>query len=151
MKPIIIGLHNPYSDNPKYALVPYREGSSGHRLWKTTQMPQAVYINGFDRRNLSPIADPSSKDLKRFAKTMDIPTGSTVILLGHDVLRAFVGSGRPLKPILIHPQVHDGVTWRWLPHPSGRSTKYNDPVFRMLVGMTLSNVLIPALGPIQRC
>jgi hypothetical protein len=107
--------------------------------------PWFIYKNSFDKRNLCATEREAGtgKDRRKAAHRMadTIPQGSTVILLGHDVLRAFSMKDRPLEAILIHPQVHGGVTWRWLPHPSGRSTIYNDPVFRMLAGLTLVDVL----------
>lgn len=155
-KPILIGLYNPYSPNPEHALVPYPERSAGHRLWKMLDSAPMIYgpdvflarndkdryADAFDRRNLAfKFNDTVAARLKALACEMDIPKGSHVILLGREVLTAFTTKERPLKALLIHPQVHDGVTWRWLPHPSGRVTQYNDPVFRMLAGMVLADVL----------
>ena len=152
MKPILVGLSNPYSRFPEHALVPYPERSAGHRLYKMFEDVYAVkqcqpfYAASFDRRNLCSTQE-QAEGLKRDHKVLaqeiaqTIPPGSTVILLGRDVLKAFTTEERPLKPTLIHPQVYDGITWRWLPHPSGRVTQYNDPVFRMLAGMTLADVL----------
>lgn len=157
-KPIIIGLFNPYSSNPEHALAPSPERSAGHRLWKMlnqlvvplSSAPRALqaatekhfYMEVFDRRNLClTLNDTRHTRCKELARQMEITQGSTVILLGRDVLAAFTCPERPLKPILIHPQVHGGITWRWLPHPSGRTTKYNDPAMRMLAGMLLADVI----------
>lgn len=158
MKPVIIGLHNPYSDDPADALVPYPDRSSGHRLWLMLhQLPPSqhsgasfkaatwkpTYVQMTERYNLTNRAQDAGKRarLRRLAERFSFPAGTTVVLLGHDVLKAFTSSDRPLKPLLIHPQVHGGVTWRWLPHPSGRSHAYNDPDFRMLAGLMLADIL----------
>jgi hypothetical protein len=159
MKPIVVGMINPYSDNPEHALVPYPERSAGHRLWRMLHQlelpagPQSLragsdknsYMHAFDRRNLFLNRVPTTAAMRRvIAKGMvsTFPRGSTVILLGADVLECFATVlSAPLKKILIHPQVIDGITWRWLPHPSGRSTTYNDPVMRMLAGTLLADVL----------
>jgi hypothetical protein len=154
MKPIIIGLHNPYSTVPKDALLPYPDGSAGHRLWKMFSVDgprfqnKEAYAKAFDRRNLS-YGLLSDRKMQRhrdsknaLAMLATLPQGSTVFLLGKEVLDAFSPHlSRSLYPILIHPQVIDGITWRWLPHPSGRVTQYNDPVLRILVGMALAEVL----------
>lgn len=163
MKPIIVGLHNPYSSDPADALVPYPERSAGHRLWRMlaslpdTAVPvkafhvhlwDHAYRNAFDRRNLCARMEITRKSQRDYAKrcahmmTRDIPTGATVVLLGREVLDAFNDVlSAMLYPILIHPQVVDGITWRWLPHPSGRVTQYNDPVIRALAGLMLADVL----------
>lgn len=155
-KPIIIGLFNPYSSNPEHALAPSPERSAGHRLWRMLvdaplvygpsvflcRQEKIKYMGAFDRRNLcQTLNDTRHTRCKELARRMEIAQGSTVILLGRDVLAAFTCPERPLKPILIHPQVHGGITWRWLPHPSGRTTKYNDPAMRMLAGMLLADII----------
>lgn len=163
MKPIIVGLHNPYSSRHEDALVPWPERSAGHRLWRMlANLPDRAvplgafhahlwdhsYRDAFDRRNLCAVVNSNRKIQREYAKAKavlmmnDIPQGATVVLLGREVLDAFndVLSGT-LYPILIHPQVVDGITWRWLPHPSGRVTQYNDPVIRTLAGLMLADVI----------
>ena len=160
MKPILVGLNNPYSADPVHALAPYPERSAGHRLWKmlgdvdssrlsalafNASAYSHIYRDYFDRRNLFGARVPAAPALREVAAeklVRGVPRGATVILLGAEV-RACVGNvlSDKIKPILIHPQVIDGVTWRCLPHPSGRSTLYNDPVVRMLAGMVLADCL----------
>lgn len=158
MKPIIVGLNNPYSQRPEHALAPFPERSAGERLWKmyneldpiyigaqAAQIDKLRYMNAFDRCNLFGDHFPPGEQARRLiAKRLvaTFPKGSTVILLGHKVRLAFnLALSKKIKHILIHPQVIDGLTWRWLPHPSGRSTQYNDPVMKMLAGLTLADVL----------
>jgi hypothetical protein len=153
MKPIIVGLSNPYSNDPANALVPWPDGCAGYRLWKMASnigsrfLGQQDYIQAFDRRNLCPAAIQRRLQ-RRYGKYLakklkdTFPPGATVFLLGREVLDAFNSCvDESLQPILIHPQVADGITWRWLPHPSGRVTQYNDPVLRTLVGMALADAL----------
>jgi hypothetical protein len=163
MRTIIVGLHNPYSDDPANALAPHPEGCSGHRLWKTLSEIDAMayapchsalrasydrrhYMSLFDRRNLC-ATEAQTRSRSRMEILADTMSGAferdaVVVLLGKTVLRAFNDAGAvSLKPILIHPQVDYGVTWRWLPHPSGRSTVYNDPVVKTLVGMMLADLI----------
>ena len=103
------------------------------------------YQAAFDRRNLCSreLETKSPGKLRTRAQRMvrTFPAGSTVVLLGNDVARAFSPVlSKALQRILIHPQVIDGITWRLVPHPSGRTQFYNDPVLRSVVGMLLSDL-----------
>lgn len=161
MKPVLVGLSNPYSRDPDNALAPYPDRSSGHRLWRTmtdvdisclsgaafnASAHQSVYMGAFRRLNLFSTTELTSNPHVRRSAALrllhSLPADAVVLLLGAEV-RQCVGSvlSRIIKPILIHPQVIDGITWRCLPHPSGRSTSYNHPVVRMLVGMVLADCL----------
>lgn len=57
----------------------------------------------------------------------------SVLLLGERVRRSF-----ELPKVLIHPISVDGVTYRQLPHPSGRNLFYNSETVRDLIAMVLS-------------
>jgi len=163
MMPILVGLHNPYSSNPRNALAPGPRGSAGYRLWRTMwEAPDPVgvarlardhtscYMASFDRRNLItgevPTYITSAYKLACAGQMLPtFPKGSTVVLLGSAVAESFSPLlSSPLQKIYMHPQVIDGWTWRCLPHPSGRSPLYNDPVMRTLVGMVLCDVLSAA-------
>lgn len=147
-RPTIVGLHNPHSADPEMALDP--SVASGRRLWKMLDAfdpPAArVYRHAFSRRNLCPTAKEtrSHSAMRRLAAEMvkEFVPGSIVVLLGDEVRLAFsrVLSEPIEKRLPIHPQVIDGVAWRVLPHPSGRTLAYNDPVFRSLAGMLLSDL-----------
>lgn len=161
MKPLLIGLHNPYSERAADALAPFPDHSAGHRLWRTladlrgsailsasalmAAVNKHAYMEAFDRRNLFVGPYPKTR-LERHERAWrmlrSIPDGACAIVLGVDVAQAF-GTllEEPLHKTLIHPQVRNGVTWRLLPHPSGRSTFYNDPITRTLVGMTLADAI----------
>lgn len=162
MKPILVGLNNPYNPDPEHALAPFPERSAGWRLWRMlfdcvndvpvsraaylAGMNRVEYLDAFDRHNLFGYPEPETMEKRRTIARdfIDrcVPAGSHVVLLGHVVLRS-VGDalGAKLEPIFGHPQVACGTTWRWLPHPSGRCTAYNDPAVRALAGMVLADVL----------
>lgn len=143
MRPIILGMNNPLSEDPAHALYPAPEGSAGHRLWRllADRRPGLLrmdYINTFDRRNLIPghrwiargarlLGDKLRQDLSG--------SGRTVLVLGEEPRVALC-----LPKELIHPYPRDGVTYRQLPHPSGRCRWYNDPVHRLLAGMLLEEL-----------
>ena len=64
------------------------------------------------------------------------PPGATIVVLGQQVARAL-----GLPPGLIHPVVIGGVTWRQVPHPSGRNLWYNVAEHRTIVGVLLEELL----------
>lgn len=88
-----------------------------------TRMPMEEYEEAFDRRNLHTHDGDS------------VPEGAHVVLLGEGV-RAHFG----IPKLLIFPQVVRGVTWRQIPHPSGRCLFYNDVVLREVVGQLLRSI-----------
>jgi hypothetical protein len=129
MKPVLIGMNNPLNSDPKFALFPYPPGCTGHRIFCMLQsrrpgVLRKQYLETFDRRNLINDTEwvsslPYLRDkAEQMRKNL---VGRTVVLLGNEVRRAF-----GLRPVLVHPQEMDGVTWRQLPHPSGRNLWYND-------------------------
>ncbi len=118
MKPVIIGIANPYDSTP---LDPRVIGSAGRRLWKMTGMPLYEYCNKFTLANVEDGPVPS-------------PSG-VIIVLGDEARRAL-----KLRRIFFHPQVCDGRTYRCVPHPSGVNLFYNDPICRRLVRMLLKEV-----------
>jgi hypothetical protein len=135
MKPILLGLDNLRSGNSAFALWPAPNGCTGHRLW---QMLNAVdpsrtdldYIDDFDRRNVKDGFDAAAAQ------------GRTVVVLGDEVRKTLSAQlSAPIQKVLIHPQVIDGVTWRLIPHASGRCVHYNDPTVRLLVGFLLADLL----------
>lgn len=150
---IIIGLSNPHSDLAEEALAPFPERSSGWRLAKMASdacnVDFVTYMHQTDRRNLlkhdqigKENTSARAKISARWMLKFQIPKDSEVVLLGHDVFEAFSPHlSKPLERTLIHPQVIDGITWRWLPHPSGRSRHYNDPSMRALAGMLIGDAI----------
>jgi hypothetical protein len=94
-------------------------------LTARTGASRVQYLDSFERRNLVrhatfnvTIARMNADDI--FKELMG--TGRVVILLGREVQKAF-----NIPPLLIHPQVIGGCTWRQMPHPSGRNLWYNAP------------------------
>ena len=149
MKPILIGMNNPISTRPGHELYPAPEGCTGHRLWQMlharTGASRLMYLECFERRNL--VAGREYERISARARAYEIVTelrdsGRTVVLLGQEVREAFhyvlrnevtrnwreLPEGTRisgLPPLLVHPQTAVGVTWRQVPHPSGRNTWYN--------------------------
>lgn len=121
-------MNNPLNSDPRYALFPAPTGSTGYRIWemlhsKDPSIFRKDYIDGFERVNLvddrvwnSFVAESNASRLpSRYA-------GRTIVVFGEECRRA-IG----LPKMLIHPVEQHGVTWRQLPHPSGRNLWFNDP------------------------
>ena len=128
-RPLLIGMNNPISSPPEYALYPLPEGCTGNRLWKMlharTQASMANYRDVFERRNL--VRGKTFDGIQARARAYEVcvelrGSGRSIVLLGNDVREAF---GH--QKLLIHPQEIDGCTWRQIPHPSGRNRWYNAP------------------------
>jgi hypothetical protein len=120
---IILGLQNPYDGE---ALAPEPINSAGWRLWRMTGLTREEYLR-IDRRNLLSDDVPWDDEPGAFF-ARSLQPGDIVVALGDEVRRAL-----GLRKQLIVPVARDGVTYRQIPHPSGRNLFYNDPVNTKLV------------------
>jgi hypothetical protein len=149
-RPILLGMNNPLSDEPRHALAPYPENSAGWRLWQMLRVRRpdllrADYLRAFDRRNLVAGREWCAAQARAAAHSFtlgDSCRGRTILVLGEDVRRAL---GLPRQ--LIHPQEVCGASWRQLPHPSGRNLWYNHPTHRLLAGLLLEELYEQAAVP----
>ncbi len=138
---VIVGMNNPLSTNPSMALYPAPVNCAGWRLWQMLAercgASSEDYRRGFDRRNLLPTQHWDRRASRAAAEEM-LPqlVGRRVVLLGAEVRAAF-----RLPPVLVVPVSDRGVTWRQLPHPSGRCRWYNDPKNRAVAGALLEEEL----------
>jgi hypothetical protein len=132
-RPILVGESNPYPCSP---LAPDFPNSSGARLLRmineVATMYPSEYEHAFDRRNLcrrqwsDKVAEDQAVKIHRTLRHGDV-----VVVLGHKVRRA-MRLPRDLKRKII-----GGVTFYWVPHPSGLNRIYNDPGTRRRVGRLL--------------
>lgn len=130
-KPILLGLINPHPTEDLY-IRPL--GCSGHRL-SLMLGNEEQYLVSFDRRNLlTSMEDNPAEAAERFKSTLK--EGDQVVLLGEAVRRSL-----DLPKMLIHPLTVDGITYRQIPHPSGRNRFYNDPALKFLVGDMLRSLV----------
>jgi len=117
---------NPRGPDTGEALDP-RVPGSGRRLFEISGMPLVAYLAGFERVNASD--DPK------------IPDGSVVVLLGVLAARWFLGWSYDLQPL--HEFFYERRCWvARIPHPSGRSLVYNNPVQLDLARRTLERALL---------
>ena len=143
LRPVLIGMNNPLSDQDGHQLYPHPEGCTGHRLWmmlheRLPQVGRRQYLDTFERRNLVTGVHWSTPLGRQSAARMSAEfwgSGRTIVVLGEDVRRCF-----GLPKLLVEPLVVDGCTWRQLPHPSGRNLWYNDAKNRKLAGLLLEEL-----------
>ena len=134
----LIGEHNPYGADPRYALFPAPARSAGARLCRVLGMTRAGYIARFERRNL--LTGPSpERDVFRWSVSKareaasairrGMGEGDCAVLLGARVAAAF---GAPFKPCEGWTCCYTGsagpgeVLYLTIPHPSGRSLLWNE-------------------------
>lgn len=142
-RPLLIGISNPVSSAPEHALFPYPPGCTGHRILQMlqTRLPEVTrqdYLRRFERRNLVPHKVVSMNIARETAMRIQKElwgSGRNVVLFGEEVRRAF---GHPRS--LLHPQVIGGVTWRQVPHPSGRNHWFNSSENRDMVALLLEEL-----------
>lgn len=151
MKPILIGMNNPVSVEKGHELYPAPQGCTGHRLWTMlsarTGCSRWEYLERFERRNLvrSKLYDKTIARLNAADIFRELfGTGRTVVLLGRDVQVAF---GHP--PLLVHPQMIGGCTWRQIPHPSGLNRWYNNPENVRVVELLLEELYVQNRETVQ--
>jgi hypothetical protein len=150
VKPLLLGMCNPLSDDPEFDLYPYPEGSAGWRLWK--MLPEgttrAQYLDVFDRRNLLHQRTWDQKAAREAAVEIiaSLAFRPIIVVLGSQVRSAL---GLPnAEPLVLREDMAsatrvDGaacqaiVRWLPVPHPSGRNRWYNEPGNRERVGATL--------------
>lgn len=148
MRPILLGMNNPLSRDPRHALFPSPPGCTGHRILEMLRERRTVtisqYLRAFDRRNLvsgerwsSARGSAGADELVREL----MGSGRTVVVLGSETRRAL-----GLERVLIHPVTAHGVHWRQLPHPSGRNLWYNDPACRALAADLLAELYDSSTG-----
>lgn len=136
-KTILVGMNNPLSRDPRAALWPDPPGCAGHRLWTMLHArcgcSPGEYARAFERVNLVVGREYDPRRARAAAERLSEEwAGRRVVVLGSAVRTAF-----RLPPVLATPVLSRGVTFRQLPHPSGRCRWYNDPKHRAVAGMLL--------------
>lgn len=145
MKPILLGMANPHSDDPALALAPDPPGSAGWRLWKMLSDHRGVerdeYLARFDRRNLLPGRDwdAGAAAVAGRGFVSALKPGSAVVVLGQEAWRAL---GLGLKPKPASSRRASSSRWIYLPHPSGRNLWYNDALNRWTAAALLAELMI---------
>lgn len=137
----LIGMNNPYRPEPLFALYPVPVGSAGNRIWRmmNAQHPDftmSEYRDVFDRRNMVVGEWDRVRASVQAAEWLrdGVFDGGHVVLLGKEVITAFRVAGLDIttKPQFkfCAPRGKTGGHWCHVPHPSGRSHAWNDPVVK---------------------
>jgi hypothetical protein len=143
LKPVLLGMNNPYSERPDRALAPLPVNSAGGRIHKMlrarTGATKSQYMRAFERRNLLDRVEWCA--VEAAARAQDLVTdlqGREVVVFGWVVAEAL---GLP-KDVIIHPFEHRGVLWRRVPHPSGRNLWYNKRENTAMVELLLEELYV---------
>lgn len=154
MKPVLLGMNNPNSEYPEFALYPDPPRCAGWNLWQLTGLTKEGYLDSFERMNLMSGRIWSPEDARKGADVLrEQLAGRTVVMLGEDVARLmWLGIRDPSYTWRSKPE---GGWWAKIPHPSGRCRHWNDPLeremarifFRELMGPLPDDEKAPAVEP----
>lgn len=142
---VLLGMNNPLSDDPKYALFPLPTGCTGHRLYemfsdsaerRSTSVSRLDYIRGFCRRNVLAGREWSKAAAREAAPALARELADRrVVVVGVSVLEALrlprpAGwcvwlESEPRSSGLLETEDRS-FTYCLIPHASGRCREYND-------------------------
>lgn len=142
MRPVILGMNNPLSEDPRAALLPHPVNCAGWRLWRMVNEVSGISRSEWCRRT-ERVNLLNSRDWdRRAARERGLELWST--MQG----RSVVVLGLAAREVLWLPSVvygrwqeRDGVRWANLPHPSGRNLWYNEEMHRIFVGLFLEELV----------
>ena len=126
---LIVGEHNPLSTNPRYALFDLPVNCAGHRLrTRVLALSRKTYLGPLIQRTnlcIGPynheIASQVAADIIRSQRRGN--AFSAIVMLGSKVWRAF-----DAQVDVFRHTTAGRVTLVALPHPSGRSREWNEPM-----------------------
>lgn len=122
--PVLVGMNNPYGDDPRYALYDLPTTAAGHRLQRVILGLHPHTYRALPRHNLcvGPWRIRAAREAAaRLASSYD---DRVLVLLGRDVARAF---GLPDAPFFTRQTRAGGPACLLLYHPSGQVTAWNRP------------------------
>lgn len=136
--PILLGMNNPLSDDPKWALYPDPPGCAGHRLCNFLGMGEILYLSAFERRNLLNARTWKKVFASEVAETLRPElTTRRVVFLGEEVSNCFDHA----DPHFVWRSTPEGGRWAKLPHPSGRCRFWNEPIYRAAASVFLQELV----------
>lgn len=140
---LIIGMNNPLSMDPRYALYPAPVGCTGYNLWKMvaarTGASRTDYLRSFQRTNLV-IGAWSERLARENWETMgpDVVANYDVVVLLGAAVRRVCSEGLPLPELGLRGNIAT------LPHPSGLNRAYNNPITRAAAEILLEELYVRA-------
>lgn len=134
MKPVVVGMNNPYSNDQRYALFPHPQKSAGYRLFemlrqaayrKNMVVSPLEYANCFERYNLVTGKEWDARAAVFGAQSLlSNLQNRKVVICGKAVAKAFDLK----KPdFSLYKRHQHGFDYWIIPHPSGLCREYNDP------------------------
>lgn len=172
MRPLLIGMNNPLSDNPEHALFPHPPGCAGYRLWKMMELvhpglTRSQYITLFERRDLVIGRNWDEKkarvEIRRLMEQEDILHRHVVWLGQATSVAVYKETGVDLHigkyfeevdpwdywSFNLFPKVkHDDRSkgrWVKIPHPSGRNLLWAEDKIRKQGAKFLDQLVFEAL------
>lgn len=122
MKPIIVGMNNPYGARPEYALYPEPVGCSGWRLCHMVLgLTPREYLTKFDRMNLCQGDFRIGPARARAVEIAEL--GRSLVLLGAKVCEAFKVPYYPFTKTKVYGEAVAVI----IPHPSGLNRQWGLP------------------------
>lgn len=148
MKVVLLGMNNPVSSDPKFALWPAPVGCAGWRLWKMLENGFGVtvrqYLSWFERRNLVSEREWSSAVARAAARELRPElAGRRVAVFGRQVWDAL----RLPRVTPLDGLTHGQTTLLYVPHPSGLSRWYNEPANRESAARAIMWLYVEASCP----
>jgi hypothetical protein len=148
LRNLIVGLDNPQSSDPRYALYSRPSGCAGSRLLAMMRLAQPdflerAYLN-IPKTNLFPVGPVPSRDRRTMLRAAGLVLlsqlegrGTKVVLLGTEVRDAVMRhDDRPEVDFAEYEAIY-GSHYAWIPHPSGRNRLYNSREVKLAVGTFL--------------
>lgn len=141
MRPLLVGIDNPHSDDPAKALGLDPVGGSGYRLWlmvkeaankRGLDFGSEEYLATFQRVNLF-----NGRDAFDRHEVLSKFNNRRVVLLGTRIPRLL---GIRYRGFDLVTRAGSSFLYNIIPHPSGLCREYNDPSMRLRVGNLLFNL-----------
>lgn len=156
MSILLVGLDNPLSSDPRYALHPIPSTSTGGRIIAMINDVGKITTGEYHsipKVNLFPVGPMPKIKGKAYATANASSmvasmngSGRRVILLGNQVRDAFAFAATISdKPMIFEDT--GGTNYAWIPHPSGRNLYYSNIRAKRKVGRFLVGVGIGELRP----
>lgn len=137
---LLVGMDNPQSSDPRYALFPHPPGCAGHRLMQMIQEVEPNVTRGAYQNIVKTNLFAVGSYVKEIAPEAGLVlrrqiavAGWHAVLLGNNAADAVMPGLRITNPAMEWKPLGTGKV-TWLPHPSGRNTFYNDVRNRKKVG-----------------
>jgi hypothetical protein len=140
MRPVLLGMNNPISSDPRHALYPAPPGCAGWNLRKYSGLTDHEYLARFDRRNILSQRKWEKREALAAADALiEELRGRRVVILG--VETAVIMRLSHLQAFRWQEAPGGGSgQWSRIPHPSGLCREWNDPLVRACAEVFLQEV-----------